>query len=169
MAEVTAPEIWAGLDIGNEHHRVVIDGRGERLLSRRVLNDETELLQLIGDVLALSEDVLWAVDINHGCAALLIGLLLSHDQPMAYITGLAVHHASAGYRGQGKTDARDAHVIADQARIPRDLGVLRPGDEVAVDLRTLTARRTDLVCDRTVRSTACGLSSWRSFPLWSAR
>jgi transposase len=147
---VTVPEIWAGLDIGKEqHHCVVLDEQGQRLLSRKVFNDETELLQLIGDVLALSRDVLWAVDINHGCGALLIGLLLSHDQPMTYITGLAVHHASAAYRGQGKTDARDAHVIADQARMRHDLGVLRPGDEVAVDLRTLTARRTDFVCDRT--------------------
>jgi hypothetical protein len=39
------------------------------------------LLELIADVLVLSEDVLWAVDINHGGAALLIGLLLSHQQP----------------------------------------------------------------------------------------
>lgn len=31
----------------------------------------------------------------------------------------------------------------------RDLGLLRPGDEVTVDLRILTARRTDLVADRT--------------------
>ncbi|WP_055710999.1 IS110 family transposase [Streptomyces torulosus] len=29
------------------------------------------------------------------------------------------------------------------------LGPLRPGDEIAVDLRTLTARRLDLVNDRT--------------------
>ncbi|WP_060945020.1 IS110 family transposase [Streptomyces hygroscopicus] len=64
-----------------------------------VLNDETELLQLIGDVLAISTDVLWAVDLNHGGAVLLIGLLLSHDQPMAYLTGLAVHRASAIYKG----------------------------------------------------------------------
>ncbi|MFB6669444.1 IS110 family transposase [Streptomyces parvus] len=144
------PQIWAGADIGKEHHHcVVIDAQGKRLLSRRVLNDETVLLELIGDVLALSEDVLWAVDINHGGAALLIGLLLSHGQPMTYLTGLAVHQASAGYRGQGKTDAKDAFVIADQARMRNDLGLLRPGDEIAVDLRTLTGRRTDLVCDRT--------------------
>lgn len=144
------PQIWAGVDIGKEHHHcVVIDAQGKRLLSRRVLNDETVLLELIGDVLALSQDVLWAVDINHGGAALLIGLLLSHGQPMAYLTGLAVHQASAGYRGQGKTDAKDAFVIADQARMRNDLGLLRPGDEIAVDLRTLTGRRTDLVCDRT--------------------
>ncbi|MFD9421035.1 IS110 family transposase [Streptomyces goshikiensis] len=147
---MTVPRIWAGVDIGKEHHHcVVIDADGERLLSRRVLNDETTLLKLIGDVLALDTDVLWAVDLNHGGAALLIGLLLSHDQPMVYITGLTVHRASASYRGEGKTDAKDAFVIADQARMRRDLGQLRPGDEIAVDLRTLTGRRTDLTCDRT--------------------
>ncbi len=144
------PEIWAGVDIGKEHHHcVVINPDGERLLSRRVLNDESELLQLIGDVLAISTDVLWAVDLNHGGAALLIGMLLSHDQPMAYLTGLAVHRASATYKGEGKTDAKDAFVIADQARVRRDLGLLRPGDEIAVDLRTLTNRRLDVVFDRT--------------------
>lgn len=99
------PEIWAGVDIGKEHHhRVVIDAQGERLLSRRVLNDESALLELIGDVLALSEDALWAVDVNHGGAALLTG----HDQPMVHLTDLAVHQASAAYRGQGKTDTKDA-------------------------------------------------------------
>lgn len=144
------PEIWAGVDIGKTHHHcVVINTDGERLLSRRVLNDETELLQLIGDVLEISTDVLWAVDLNHGGAALLIGLLLSHGQPMAYLTGLAVHRASATYKGEGKTDAKDAFVIADQARVRRDLGLLRPGDEIAVDLRTLTTRRLDVVFDRT--------------------
>ncbi len=33
------------------------------------------------------------------------------------IPGRTVNRATAGYRGEGKTDARDAHVIADQARI----------------------------------------------------
>ncbi len=150
LAEVAVPEIWAGVDIGKEHHHcVVIDAQGKRLLSRRVLNDETELLKLVADVLELSQDVLWAVDINHGGAALLLGLLVNHDQHIAYITGLTVHRASAGYQGQAKTDAKDAFVIADQARMRTDLGVLRPGDEIAVDLRTLVGRRTDLVCDRT--------------------
>ncbi|MFJ1758590.1 IS110 family transposase [Kitasatospora sp. NPDC088134] len=149
-AEGNVPEIWAGVDIGKtDHHAVVINERGERLLSRRVHNDEAELLALIGDVLAISTDVLWAVDLNHGGAALLIGLLVGHDQPVAYLTGLAVHRASGTYRGEGKTDAKDAFVIADQARVRRDLGLLRPGDEIAIDLRTLTTRRLDLVFDRT--------------------
>ncbi|MGV9851479.1 IS110 family transposase [Streptomyces sp. NPDC003442] len=150
LAEVAVPEIWAGMDIGKEHHHcVVINDDGERLLSRRVRNDETELLELLSDVLAISDDALWAVDLNHGGAALLIGLLVAHDQPVAYLTGLMVHRASSTYRGEGKTDAKDAFVIADQARVRRDLGLLRPGDEIAVDLRTLTTRRLDLVFDRT--------------------
>ncbi|OBJ65898.1 transposase, partial [Mycobacterium marseillense] len=49
----------------------------------------------------------------------------------------------------GKSDAKDAAVIADQARMRRDLQPLRPGDDIAVELRILTARRTDLVADRT--------------------
>lgn len=40
-------------------------------------------------------------------------------------------------------------MIGDQARVRRDLGLLRPGDEIAVDLRTLTTRRLDVVFDRT--------------------
>jgi transposase len=144
------PQIWAGMDVGKEHHHcVVIDADGKWLLSRRVRNDESALLALISDVLAISPEVLWAVDLNHGGASLIIALLAGHGQPVAYLTGLAVHRASGTYRGEGKTDARDAFVIADQARMRRDLGLLRPGDEIAVDLRILTTRRSDLVADRT--------------------
>jgi transposase len=144
------PRIWAGVDIGKEHHHcVVIDAEGNRLLSRRVLNDEAALTELVADVLALDAEVLWAVDLNHGGAALLLAMLLGRDQHVAYLTGLAVHLAAGSYRGQGKTDAKDAFIIADQARMRRDVGVLRPGDEIAVDLRILTTRRLDLVADRT--------------------
>ncbi|MEV6949605.1 IS110 family transposase [Streptomyces sp. NPDC051172] len=144
--------IWAAVDSGKEHHHcLALDAPGDQRLSRRVGNDEPELLELIQDVLALAGqgDALWAVDTKHGSAAPLIGLLLEPGQPMVYLTCLAVHRVSAGYRGQGRTDTKDAHVIADQARMRQDLGLLRPGDEVAVDLRTLTGRRLDLVNDRT--------------------
>jgi transposase len=146
------PELWAGTDAGKAaHHCTVIDSDGARLLSRRVLNDESELLGLIRDVLALAEDspVTWAVDLNAGGAALLIALLTSHGQRLLYIPGRTVHHASHGYRGDGKTDAKDAYVIADQARMRRDLHPLQEWDEIAVDLKILTARRYDLTADRT--------------------
>ncbi|MBW8705380.1 hypothetical protein MBT84_37840 [Streptomyces sp. MBT84] len=98
--------IWAGMDIGKTHHHcVVLNAKGERLLSRRVMNDEPELLALLADVLALDVDVVWAVDVADGMAALWISVLLNHGQRLVYIPGLAVNRASAGYRGMGKTDA----------------------------------------------------------------
>jgi transposase len=152
MEVVVGQQLWAGIDAGkSEHHCVVIDGDGQRLLSQRVANDETVLLELINrvTVLAGGGEVTWAIDLNHGGAALLISLLIAAEQRLLYIPGRTVHHASGSYRGDGKTDAKDAAIIADQARMRRDLQPLRPGEEIAVDLRILTARRTDLVADRT--------------------
>ncbi|MFJ1536565.1 IS110 family transposase [Streptomyces mirabilis] len=142
--------IWAGVDAGKSHHHcVVLDVEGVKRLSRRVGNDEAEILQLLTDVLDLADEVTWAVDLADGGAALLIALLVNHDQALLYIPGRVVNRASGGYRGEGKTDARDALVIADQARMRHDLNPLRTRDEATVELKLFTARRTDLVCDRT--------------------
>nr|WP_184870343.1 IS110 family transposase [Kutzneria kofuensis] len=147
---MAVPQLWAGVDAGKAHHHcVVINAEGDKILSRRVPNNEAELLELIADVRALSPDVLWAIDLNAGGGALLIALLVNHDQALLYIPGRTVHHASAGYRGSGKSDAKDAFIIADQARMRRDLHPMTAGDEIAVDLRILTARRYDLTADRT--------------------
>ncbi|MFE9500892.1 transposase, partial [Streptomyces collinus] len=72
--------IWAGTDIGKTHHHcVVLNAEGERLLSRRILNDEPELLALLADVLALDEDVVWAVDVAE--------LDLGNAGPLILLTG----------------------------------------------------------------------------------
>jgi transposase len=161
------PQLWAGTDAGkSEHHCTVIDSEGGRRLSRRVANDdETTLLELIGDGLELSEGepVTWAVDLNAGGAALLIVLLAAHGQRVLYIPGRTVHHASGSYRGDGKTDAKDAYVIADQARMRRDLQPLQEQDEIAVDLRILTTCRYDLTADRTraINRLRAQLLGWR--------
>ena len=123
-------QLWAGVDAGkSDHYCVVIDVEGQRLLSQRVANDETVLLELMDAVTALAEggEVTWAIDLNHGGAALLITLLIAADQRLLYIPGRTVYHASGGYRGDGKSDAKDAAVIADQARMRRDLQPLRVG------------------------------------------
>jgi transposase len=147
---VAQPILWAGVDAGKAaHHCVVINEDGQRVLSRRVVNDEAVLIDLIRTVkeLADSGSVQWAIDLNSGGAALLITLLLDDDQDLLYIPGRTVHHASAAYRGDGKTD-KDAAIIADQARMRRDLHPFRHRDKTAVDLRILCARRTDLASDR---------------------
>ncbi|MFI7743752.1 IS110 family transposase [Kocuria rhizosphaericola] len=143
--------VWAGIDAGKRaHHCVVIDQTGTVLLSHRVDNDETALLELIGRVLDLADGdtVCWATDLNAGGAALVIALLAAHDQQLLYLPGRTIYHAAATYRGDGKTDAKDARIIADQARMRTDLQAVRGADQISVDLRLLTSRRTDLICDR---------------------
>ncbi|MFZ3304139.1 MAG: IS110 family transposase [Mycobacterium sp.] len=152
MEVVVAQPVWAGVDAGKaDHYCMAIDGDGQQLLSRRVVNDEAALLELIAAVTTLADggEITWAIDLNAGGAALLITLLIAAQQRLLYMPGRTVYHASGSYRGDGKTDAKDAAVIADQARMRRDLQPLRVGDDIAVELRILTARRTDLVADRT--------------------
>lgn len=145
------PRIWAGIDAGKKtHHCVVLDQSGNVLLSRGVANDEAALLDLIATVIDLAADdgVCWASDLNAGGAALLIGLLAAHGQQLLYLPGRIVHHAAATYRGDGKTDAKDARIIADQARMRTDLQPVRGADQVATDLRLLTSHRIDVIHDR---------------------
>jgi transposase len=149
---VVPQQLWAGVDAGKaEHHCVVLDTDGKRLLSRRVANDEATLGELISAVTVLADggEVTWAIDLAGGGGALLIALLLAASQRLLYIPGRSVYYASGAYRGDAKSDAKDAAIIADQARMRRDLQPLRAGDEITVQLRILCARRADLVADRT--------------------
>jgi transposase len=141
---------WAGVDIGKGHHHVVaLDADGRRLFSQRVANDERALAVAIGKVSALAGVVTWAIDLHGSESALLVALLLERGQKVEYLPGLAANRAASSYRGAGKTDAKDALVIADQARMRRDLTVLGGDEELIVELRMLLARRQDLVTDRT--------------------
>jgi len=140
---------WAGVDAGKEFHWAhVLDASGRELLSRKVENDEAQLLKLIDEALALAEEVIWALDQPGGGAALLLALLWERNQRVLYVPGLTVDRARDAYRGESKTDARDAHVIADQARMRPDLGELKPGEAEIAELQLLLARRRDLITDQ---------------------
>jgi transposase len=141
---------WAGVDVGKGFHWAHVVGvSGEALLSRRVENDEADLIALIEEVLRLAGYVVWATDQPGGSAALMLALLWEQKQRVTYIPGLSVDRARDGYRGESKTDRKDARVIADQARMRGDLGRLEPGEESLAELQLLLARRRDLVADRT--------------------
>lgn len=146
-------DLFAGIDAGKSHHHcVVIDTDGNRLLSQKITNDETVITNLIDEVNTLTDpsgSVTWATDLNRGGAALFIALMASHRQTLLYIPGRTVYNAARTYRGDGKTDAKDAGIIADKARMRRDLQPIRLGDDIATELRLLTAHRTDLACDKT--------------------
>jgi transposase len=141
---------WVGIDAGKESHWAhMLDASGIQLLSRKVENDEAELVALIEEVLSLAQNVVWAIDQPGGSAALLLALLWERGQRVVYVPGLTVERARDAYRGESKTDAKDAHVIADQARMRPDLGALEPGEAALAELQLLLARRRDLVTDQT--------------------
>jgi transposase len=127
----------------------VLDAEGEMLLSRRVENEEADLSKLVEEALGLGLELTWALDQPGGAIALLLALLWERDQRVLYVPGIAVDRARDASRGESKTDARDARIIAEQARMRRDLSTLAPGEELHAELALLVARRRDLVADRT--------------------
>jgi len=141
--------VWVGVDVGKEFHwAVVLDAEGGVLLSRRVENDQADLCVLLEEVLALGAEATWAVDQPGGSAALLLALLWERGQRVLYAPGVAVNRARDAHRGESKTDARDARLIAELARMRRDLAALGPGDELLAELKLLVGHRRDLVLDQ---------------------
>src|SRR5215208_1139847 len=104
--------VWAGIDAGKEAHWAhVLDASADKLLSRKVTNDEADLSGLIDEALSLADEVIWAIDQPGGGATLLLALLWERAQRVFYIPGLTVDRSRDTYPGESKTDARDAHVI----------------------------------------------------------
>jgi hypothetical protein len=54
---------------------------------------------------------------------------------------------TGSFRGEGKTDAKDAKVIANSARLREDLNQVVMPDELVVGRTQLTSYRTDLMSD----------------------
>jgi len=102
----------------------------------------------VAEVATSSVRVTWAVDIVDTLSALLLALLSDSGQDVRYVAGRVVNTMSTAYAGEGKTDAKDAHVIAETARVRRDLPVVASPTHLVRELELLTARRTDLVADR---------------------
>jgi transposase len=75
-------------------------------------------------------------------------LLTQAGQTARYASGRVVAAMSSAYTGEGKTDAKDAYVIAETARIRRDLTVVDQDTELVRNLAVLTGHRTDLIADR---------------------
>ncbi|WP_326782826.1 IS110 family transposase [Streptomyces sp. NBC_00151] len=141
--------IWVGIDAGKGHHwAVAVDVDGETLFSTKVINDESQILTLIETARERADEVRWAVDISGRASTLLLALLIAHDQQVVYVPGRTVNHMSGAYRGEGKTDAKDARVIADQARMRRDFAPLTAPSELITALQVLTRYRADLIADR---------------------
>jgi transposase len=140
---------WAGVDVGKRHHWVCVVGPdGRQLLSVKVANDQAGIETVVGSVTGLAGKITWAVDIIGAPSALLLAVLAQASQHVRYASGRLVAAMSGAYAGEGKTDPKDAYVIAETARLRRNLPVIGPKTDLVCNLGLLTAHRADLIADR---------------------
>lgn len=141
-------KIWVGIDVGKAaHHACAVDERGKVVFSQKLTNGQTAIEQLIARAGRKAHEVAWAVDMTSGPAGLLLVLLLAAEAQVVYVPGRLVNRMAGAFAGEGKTDAKDAHTIAETARLRGDLTVITAPDQIVADLRILTARRADLMAD----------------------
>ena len=74
-------------------------------------------------------------------------MLVGTGQPVVYVPGRVVNRMSGVLRGEAKSDAKDARVIAETARMRADLSRVAAGDTLVVELTRLSAHREDLMAD----------------------
>jgi transposase len=140
---------WAGIDVGKGHHWIcLIDQSGSTVWSAKAVNDEAAILDAVGSVLARVDEVVWGVDVTGTMSGLLLALLAAHGQQVRYVPGRTVNQMAGAYRGEAKTDARDAYVIAETLRHRGDLQEVEVATSLVSELRLLVTHRTDLVGDR---------------------
>ncbi len=142
------PVAWIGIDAGKAaHHAAAADEQGRLCWSQKVPNDQAAIEELVARAAGTAAEVRWAVDLTGSAAALLLGVLIAAGQQVAYVPGRTVNRMAGMFRSEGKTDAKDARLIAETARMCPDLAVVTPREELVAELTRLTAHRADLMAD----------------------
>jgi transposase len=140
--------VWVGIDAGKAtHHACAMDAEGRVVFSQKVSNDQVAIEQLVTRATAAADQVRWAVDLTSNAAALLLAVLVTSGQKVVYVPGRVVNRMTGVFRGEAKTDAKDARVIAETARMRADLSEITTPDDLVVELSRLTACREDLMAD----------------------
>lgn len=142
------PRVWVGIDVGKtSHHACAVDETGKAVWAQKLANEQRVIEQLIERALNSAEQVRWAIDLTSPMALMLITVLLGAGQSVVYVPGRVVNTMTHTFRGEGKTDAKDARVIAETARMRSDLTEITMPDELVIELTQLTGYRTDLMAD----------------------
>lgn len=138
---------WVGIDVGKVFHWIcVLDEEGEVVLSERVGASEEELDAVLSRTAELlgGERVV-AIDLLGGPATSLEAALLGRGERVFYVPGRTVDRVRDAYRGEAKSDPRDAFVIADQLRLRyRSVQEVLPKSELLAELKVLVSHRRDL-------------------------
>ena len=142
--------MFCGVDVGkSDHHACALAPSGERLHDRPLPNDEAALAEVLSKLQARGR-VLVIVDQPASIGALVIAVARSLGIDVAYLPGLAMRRIADLHPGEGKTDARDAYVIADAARtMPHTLRRVGTDDETLAELAVLAGYDDDLAAEST--------------------
>ncbi|MBR7838732.1 IS110 family transposase [Actinospica durhamensis] len=150
VIEIEDVAVYLGLDVGKgEHHATALSPGGKRLYDRALPNSEPKLRALFAK-LAKHGRVLVVVDQPASIGALPVTVARDAGCLVAYLPGLTMRRIADLYPGEAKTDARDAHIIADAARtMPHTLRDLEPDDETIAALHMLLGFDDDLAAEAT--------------------
>lgn len=142
--------VFCGLDVGKgEHHATALTGEGKRVFDGPLPNSEPKPRELFAK-LAVHGPVLVVVDQPASIGALPVAVARDAGCRVAYLPGLTLRRLADLHPGEGKTDARDAYVIADAARtLPHTLRRVDVGEEVLAELKMLVGFDDDLAAEAT--------------------
>lgn len=124
-----------------------MDPAGKVVFSQKFANDQAAIEHLVVRAGQAATEVRWAIDLTSNAAALLVAVLIAAGQQVVYVPGRVVNRMGGVFRGEAKSDAKDARVIAETARMRTDLSPVTATDELVVELTRLTAHCEDLMAD----------------------
>jgi hypothetical protein len=144
-------DLYLGLDVGKgEHHATALTPTGKKVFDKALPNNEPRLRELFTKLQAKHERVLVVVDQPATVGALPLAVARATGCRIAYLPGLTMRRIADLYPGEAKTDARDAHVIADAARtMPHTLRDLAPSDDTVAELEMIAGFDDDLAGEST--------------------
>jgi transposase len=138
--------VFLGLDVGKgEHHACDLRPDGKSVVDKPLPNSEPKLRAMLQKLTAKYGRVLVVVDQPASIGALPLAVARDTGCQVAYLPGLTMRRIADLYPGEGKTDARDAAVIADAARtMPHTLRSLELADETVAELHMIVGFDDDL-------------------------
>ena len=142
---------FLGLDVGKgEHHATALTPAGKKALDKRLPNSEPKLREVFAKLQAKHGTVLVVVDQPASIGALPLAVARDAGCKVAYLPGLTMRRIADLYPGEAKTDARDAFIIADAARVmPHTLRSIELADETVAELEMIVGFDDDLAGEAT--------------------
>lgn len=149
-SEIAAYEVFCGIDVGkSSNYAVVLDRSGDVPLIRRpVAQSEREIRSLLAEVSQIGRPLV-TVDQYGAFGRLVVAVAKDAGIDVAHIPPRKFKQVAETY-DEGKSDAKDAFIIADTSRSqPRNIELVADRSDALAEVRVLSVARDDAVRERT--------------------